>query len=308
MTSNVATQPTSLPANAELDANRWTTPYCFIADTDSIPYIVDSGANRVILNNAKLFKSFKAQRGAVKGVGGNPVSIIGTGTLEQSLQSDEGIVDKIEIDNAVYVPSSPYNLIPPQLLINQLKRVHYDVEHAKHDDRKYIFTYRPTSDKSKKPRTLTVPIGANNLFTFRSNDGYSAFLGQSQQYGTDWCTFPGAHVIPDSDDDASHVNPREADPTQACDKPREPDHRHTHENMRETSVPHSVPYDDDDFESIRDSPIEARFDLESTHEHTDKINTVIYKRKQQRLSTIHERLGHLSFGNLKLLARAGIGI
>ena len=171
-TSNqAADRPTGLPANTEIDANRRTTPYCFVADTDSIPYIVDSGANRVILNDAKLFKSFTAQRGAVKGVGGNPVSIIGTGTLELSLRSDEGAIDKIEIENAVYVPSSPYNLIPPQLLINQLKRTKYDVAHAKHDDREYVFTYRPTSGKCEKSRTLTVPIGENNLFTFRSNDG-----------------------------------------------------------------------------------------------------------------------------------------
>jgi hypothetical protein len=102
MTSNPVTdEPTGMPANAAPDEHRRNTPYCFIADTDSTPYIVDSGANRVILNDAKLFKSFKAQRGAVKGVGGNPVSIIGTGTLELSLQSDEGTVDTIEIDNAV---------------------------------------------------------------------------------------------------------------------------------------------------------------------------------------------------------------
>ena len=33
---------------------------------------------------------------------------------------------------------------------------------------------------------------------------------------------------------------------------------------------------------------------------------VLTRRKQARLATIHEQLGHLSFLRLKLLARAGI--
>jgi hypothetical protein len=48
-------------------------PYCFIADTDSVAYVLDTGANRLIINNAKIFEKFTASNGRVKGIGGDPV-------------------------------------------------------------------------------------------------------------------------------------------------------------------------------------------------------------------------------------------
>ena len=94
-------------------------------DTDSIPYLIDTGANRIIVNDLKLLTNFKAVRGGVKGVGGTAVSIYGIGALSMSLQADDGSVNKISIEGAVYVPSSPFNLIPPQLLVSILKSHDY---------------------------------------------------------------------------------------------------------------------------------------------------------------------------------------
>jgi hypothetical protein len=96
-------------------------PFCFVADTDSVPYILDTGANRVILNDAKLFHKFQARNGSVKGIGGDPVTLSGVGSIRLPLKSDNGSVDYVDVDDAVYVPTSPYNLVPPQVLIHKLK-------------------------------------------------------------------------------------------------------------------------------------------------------------------------------------------
>ena len=83
------------------------------------------------------------------------------------LQSNNGEVDLVSNLSAVFIPSCPYNLLPPQVLIRHMKSRGFEVEYFKHDDKVYIFKYRkPTSVNSKpKWREITIPIGANQLFT-----------------------------------------------------------------------------------------------------------------------------------------------
>jgi hypothetical protein len=49
------------PANVFPDALLTTKPYCFVADTDSFPFVIKTGANRFIVNDRSLFTSFKPQ-------------------------------------------------------------------------------------------------------------------------------------------------------------------------------------------------------------------------------------------------------
>ena len=69
----------------------------------------------------------------IKGIGGKATVIKGVGTILIRLESDDGRCDSITIHDAVYVPSSPYNLLPPQLLITKLKALGYIVGHSCHD-------------------------------------------------------------------------------------------------------------------------------------------------------------------------------
>ena len=46
-----------------------TSPYCFAFDTDNVPYVLDTGANKMIVNDPKLLKNFQVSQGGVKGVG-----------------------------------------------------------------------------------------------------------------------------------------------------------------------------------------------------------------------------------------------
>ena len=63
-------------------------------------------------------RNFVPRKGRVKGVNGIPATIKGTGTIDLSLECADGRCDIIPIA-AVYVPTSPYDVIPPQLLINE---------------------------------------------------------------------------------------------------------------------------------------------------------------------------------------------
>ena len=106
-----------------------STPYLFVADTDSVPYLIDTAANRVIVNNIKLLSNFKATRGGVQVVGATSVSIHGIGYLSLPLRSDAGAIDYVCILDTLYVPRPPFNLFPPHILISQLKLQGYNVPH-----------------------------------------------------------------------------------------------------------------------------------------------------------------------------------
>ena len=55
-------------------------PFCFVAYNNSTSFLIDTGANRVIVKDAKLLHDFQACSGGLKDVGGNHVSILGKGS------------------------------------------------------------------------------------------------------------------------------------------------------------------------------------------------------------------------------------
>ena len=227
--------------------------------------------------------------------------------------------------HAVYVPSCPYNLIPPQVLIKQMRLQAYDIQHSEHDDTKYIFNYKSSS--SKCYRSVTVPLGNNGLFTLRTNEGYSSFMSRAASYNTDFAGFAGAtHVIPD-DEEASpshipstlsdfHPIPKSSTTSSSepgLDKTRELSIDKTREisptpsNTREHICPPcTIPLTDSDFAPLKSSPEKESFDiLDASNLQSDpKMDAV--RQKQFRLLTIHERLGHVSFTILRLMAKCGL--
>ena len=59
--------------------------------------------------------------GSMKGINGNPTPITGTGEVLIRVIANDGNVDVITM-KAVYIPSSPYNLMPPQMLYTHLHK------------------------------------------------------------------------------------------------------------------------------------------------------------------------------------------
>ena len=265
------------------------TPHCFVTDTDSCTYLLDSGANRFIVNDAKMLHHFTITKASVKGISGTSAAIQGIGKLQLSLKSDDNRKTIINV-NAVFVPSSPYNIIPPQLLILALKDNEYEVEPAAHDDKQYTFTY---AKKNNTTHQLTVKANENDLFMLRTAEGYTRFSNYAQRYGKQWCSFIG-NIIPNDSDTEEHRTP-------TLGQTSAPTPGQTREHV------HTIPYENSDFEPLPNRPTNEEFSL------TNQLNTkpedpavVLTRRKQARLATIHERLGHLSFSRLKLLARSGI--
>ena len=326
-TSNTTSEAAALPSPSSMRGLQ-QEPYCFVVDTDSIPYIIDTGANRIIVNDARHLQNLVATSDKIKGIGGKCVRIAGVGTLSLSLRSDDGNIDVISGLNAVYVPSSPYNLIPPQILIKQMKIKGFAIDRFNHDDKDYTFVYSsPSLPINTPPRSITVPLGSNQLFTLRTSEGYSNFMSRAPKYLDSFKHFVGAsHFIPE--DDAS-ITPSFASPT-TQDKTREnnttpllPSNtssiiqdktRETTDKTREMNInlqqgqPCSIPYKDIDFDPIKVDPILETFHT-SIHPNSlpdDDVDIVATREKQFRLLTIHERLGHISFAKLKLMARCGI--
>ena len=91
--------------------------FCFISDTDSTSFVIDNGSNLFIVKDSKLLHNLQACSGGVKVVGVNHVSIIGKGSCWVNLQADNYLSDSIDMHDAVYVPTSPFNILPPQLLV-----------------------------------------------------------------------------------------------------------------------------------------------------------------------------------------------
>ena len=197
----------------------------------------------------------------------------------------------------------------------------YAINKFLHDDVTYIFWYKRINQSAKNGRTLTVPLGRNGLFGFRTKDGYSSFMSRAPHYCSNFKKFAGAsHFIPLDDDNSSDETPlkaRKMRETSVANRVTVPDKNSTllnktpmaqTENQREQSVqsgnqPALIPTTDDDSEPLKQKPLPSDFCIPCTPEElqTDP-NIAATRRKQLRLLTIHETLGHLSFHVLKIMA------
>ena len=63
--------------------------------------------------------------------------MIVTGTANISLVSDSGITSKATLYDWAYVLSSPFNILPPVLLIHTLKTSGHKINMFSHDDTIY---------------------------------------------------------------------------------------------------------------------------------------------------------------------------
>lgn len=196
----VATSPTQPSAPPSL----WKDHICFITDTDSRSYIIDTWTNRVIVDDSTLLKGINIGTSQGKGISGTKVKISRTGNLSIPLKYDDGHFDLLPNMDAVLVPSSPYNLLPPRLLITHMRSSGYIIHHFKHNDANHAFRYKKVSISSSTACTITVPINANGLFQFWTYDVYTFCMSRVSHYCKEFLTFTGAaHDIPSEDEDSS---------------------------------------------------------------------------------------------------------
>ena len=77
--------------------------------------IIDTGANNIVVNDARLLIYLKITSAETKGVDGKSIGISGVRRLKLSLESDSGQVDTSLGLKAVFVTSCPYNRIQYQI-------------------------------------------------------------------------------------------------------------------------------------------------------------------------------------------------
>ena len=265
-------------------------PYCFIADTDSITVVLDTGANRVIVNEKRLLTKFRHSREQVKGLQGKPIIAGGQGRLRLKIESTDGHVEEID-HSAIFCPTSPYNLAPPQLLVRALKQRGYQAR-AYHDDTEYVIKY---SHPNENPHMMKTPISPNDLFLAQMNHGYKSFFRAASECGPVWRTFAGSAcansstIIEDDDSDEAVTPEIAATPTQG-----------------KTAA--TIEYDErTDFAPIPSTP--NKFNVsEGAHVRPSEGDPHVLRlrQKQLRLATFHEKLGHVSFDVLNRLAQADL--
>ena len=180
VTSSTGDTKPTFPINNE--------PHCFLVDTDSIPFVIDSGANRIIVNDVRLLSAMKHTSDKIKGIGGKCTRITAKGFISLSLKSDNGLVN-----------TSPCNIIPSQLLISEMKKCEYWIKSFAHDDKIYKFEYSksyPPNDTTTN--TITGPIQNNGLFPLRTNPGFTQFMKRASYFLNEFEKFAGtSHAIPD---------------------------------------------------------------------------------------------------------------
>ena len=292
--------PRSPQEHKKKDPNYFTNrPRVFIADTDSTEHILDTGTNGFIATNQGMLKNYEPCRGNIKGVNGEPTVYSGTGILPLTFVFDCGMEISVEV-KAVHVPKCPYNLIPPQLLVGEFKKLGMFAE-CRYDDESHTIELTDPQDGVK--RTLTSFSKPNKLFSVRTNIGYRSFFCHVVNTEPDWCSFAGAlHVIP-------HDDEPDTDGTEELDKTREPvldsesvlGMGKTREPVFDS--PNLVEDDSKSTESERNlKPHSIDFLPQDARLGAEDPATIVRQRKQSRLITIHEKLGHFSFPKLRLLA------
>lgn len=297
------------PVTTKTDSSLSNLPFCFLCDTDSIPHLADTGANRIILNNPRMVTNFKAADGGVKGIDGALVPIAGVGKYDFPLRSDKGVKHNISVP-VVCVPSSPFCLFPPQLLHKLMQEEGFDVRQFKHDDKKYILEYRPPNEKSW--HKMTIPVDQKGMFTHWGNPGYTRFLGLASTYDSSWVNYPGhAYFIKNNSRSncsnhssiSTELQPGQMREPFTNHKP--PDDKIPSSGSTTTQTEGAVRGADPNDHEVSE-PIRVGFDQAPSIIPPDDPAIRSVQNKQHRLSVLHERYGHLSFPKLQLMARSGL--
>ena len=171
--------------------------FSFIADTDSQQFFIDSGSNRIIVNDDLPLNHLCVTADKIKDIDRSPVRVTGGGKLNLTLKLDGGQVSQIRNLHAVLVPSTPYNLILPQLLVAQMKNRGFLIEQFYHNEKQYVFEYRLLTKHPKLLHNFTVPISSNGLFKFRAKTDYTSFICHASRLQPSFKIFCGlSHIIP----------------------------------------------------------------------------------------------------------------
>ena len=154
----------------------------FISDTCNEIYTINTSINRFILNDVKLMKNMRLISATIKGIGGTATIIKVIAEIVITLESDNGHKDKIVVYDALYVLSSPYNILSPQLLLIMMKELDYTIYHSPHGNDNYFCHYLRPRSTTTTMTTLAIPITSNKLFILHTSRALTSFFRKAKHY------------------------------------------------------------------------------------------------------------------------------
>jgi hypothetical protein len=274
--------------NADMSTREQREDYGY--DSDSFWIAVDNCCSKCITNCLSDFVTPPTRVNVdVRGIGGSVTASL-MGTVKWSIEDDDGVVHSFLIHNTFYNADSPYRLLSPQHLAQELKD----------DFPKERGTWCGTFgnaielywDQRKYQRTITLSI-ASNIGLFRSAPGYSRFHAFCHEIGdiepstleenVFYC-MPAAEV---SEDDSSVLDP---DGTGEADADDDDSVESKMTGRRHPDIP------DDVFTPIERTGVEDII---------PEDKNVQQNTPQAELLAWHYRLGHTSFAKIKEMAARG---
>ena len=289
-TSSIASDPlmcypaTVPPPDSELR----TTPLSFHADAHQVSLLADLGANAVIVNSRELFETFFPTTQTVRGVDGDKAHAMGYGRITFLFKATDGTSLRLPFDRAVYVPSSPHSLMPPQIWSAAMEEHGYTDARYHGTQREFHLSWTDTEGVSHK---LTAAAHSNKMFFLNATTNHGQFSKFAMHCDIEWSCFEGATLIEDEDD--STTIPTEA----SLPAP-----------STSTKRPHVVAGYEEDFEPPSKRPRVAHFSSSEGEQHSARrlLTPVDIKEKRLKdeLMRYHETMGHTSFAKLQNMTRA----
>ena len=258
---------------------------CFVSfDSDSVQMLIDNGSSATMWTRKQDFIKFDPSiRKPIQGIGST--SSEGGGTLSIKVQDDQGHVHEFVIKDAIYVPTSPANLFCPQQWARQRERDLGDtIAHC--DTKGDHLLMEWSDDQGVTVHQKRVPLTGANVGITATAPGYfrfKAFAAFQKAFTV------SANVVSDSSDDESETG-----------------RNYTSEGAFESEGEAET-----ETERERQTPVRTDFEKNPTQVRNDEPDDQaqdepLMKSDLRLLLSYHERLGHLSFAQLKILAHAGI--
>jgi hypothetical protein len=302
-------------------------------DTDSYEILIDNGASVYITPCRDDFISYRElnshEAAGVLGVSGTSAIPLGIGTARFSIKDDQGKIHSFEVDDAIHLPASPLRLWSPQTWAIQRENKYGDlIAHADTNGRRILIEWEDQGQTYKK----TVLLGDWNVGIINSAPVFSQFRKYAMAF-PGFSTNNNDHFESDDDNNNNHsscsehatahssvhhhdvhldeINPTQINngsasvdnPTNNINNPASADNNNAPAENNNAPIP--VPVENNnptDGTAPRGTPLPADF---HNNKSANATAASTLSPDEQVLMGYHERLGHLGFAQLKLLAELG---
>ena len=198
----------------------------------------------------------------------------GVAELPLDLESDEGIIDHFLLNKVYYFPTSPTKIVVPQVFAQQ-RAVEGDLS-AHCDVRADGLLLEWTSDTTHQLSSKFVPLSSSNVGIVRSAPKFNRFLAFAKGFRN----FAASAIVSDNEDNVSETDQSSVSPSV------EPSTEGQHQ--RTTPVISNF--------STSKLPVLIDIDLDLPLLQSDEL----------LFMELHEKLGHLPFPQLRILAEKKI--